>query len=95
MCCALKFKSIIYIFRQEKYIYSEYIFLGIYSFFKEVKVKMNYGFQNEENFVILFNNKFFYELDSNSKNAKERYIVCVRWNFIKGDIIIFKNNLKC
>lgn len=30
-------------------------------------------------------------LDRNSKNAKERYIVCVRWNFIKDNIIEFKN----
>ena len=27
-----------------------------------------------------------------SKYAKERYIVCIRWNFIKEDIIEFKNN---
>lgn len=33
-------------------------------------------------------------LDGNSKNAKERYIVCIRWNFIKEDIISFRNNLK-
>ena len=31
-------------------------------------------------------------LDGTSNNAKERYIVCVRWNFIKEDIINFKNN---
>ena len=29
-------------------------------------------------------------LNHNSKNAKERYIVCVRWNFIKESIIEFK-----
>ena len=27
-----------------------------------------------------------------SKNDKDRYIVCVRWNFIKEDIINFKKN---
>ena len=27
-----------------------------------------------------------------SKNAKERYLVCIRWNFIKESIIEFKNN---
>ncbi|MBQ2872841.1 MAG: hypothetical protein IJE89_02460 [Bacilli bacterium] len=31
-------------------------------------------------------------LDGNSNNAKERYIVCIRWNFIREDIICFKNN---
>ena len=29
-------------------------------------------------------------LDINSKNAKDRYIVCIRWNFIKEDILEFK-----
>ena len=29
-----------------------------------------------------------------SKNIKDRYIVCVRWNFIKEDIIEFKNSMK-
>ena len=29
---------------------------------------MNYGYQNEYDFVELFNNKFLYELDSNSQN---------------------------
>jgi len=32
-------------------------------------------------------------LNRDSKNAKERYIVCVRWNFIKESIIEFKANL--
>lgn len=30
----------------------------------------------------------------NSKNKNDRYLVCVRWNFIKESIIEFKNN-KC
>ena len=33
-------------------------------------------------------------LDRNSKNPKERYIVCIRWNFLKEDIIEFKKNIK-
>jgi len=33
-------------------------------------------------------------LERNSKNAKDRYIVCIRWNFIKETIINFKNSLK-
>jgi len=33
-------------------------------------------------------------LERNSKNAKDRYIVCIRWNFIKESIIDFKNGLK-
>ena len=32
-------------------------------------------------------------LDGNSKNAKDRYIVCIRWNFIKESIIEFKRCL--
>lgn len=34
--------------------------------------------------------------DTNIKqiNSKERYMVCVRWNFIREDIINFKNNKK-
>lgn len=32
-------------------------------------------------------------LDGNSKNKKDRYLVCVRWNFIKEDIINFKDNV--
>ena len=31
-------------------------------------------------------------LNRDSKNAKERYLVCIRWNFIKESIIEFKNN---
>jgi len=30
-------------------------------------------------------------LDGNSNNVKDRYIVCIRWNFIKEDIISFKS----
>ena len=30
-------------------------------------------------------------LERNSKNAKERYIVSIRWNFIREDIINFRN----
>lgn len=33
-------------------------------------------------------------LDRNSKNKKDRYIVCVRWNFIKEEIILFKNSIE-
>ena len=33
-------------------------------------------------------------LDGNSKNNRDRYLVCIRWNFIKEDIIEFKNNKK-
>ena len=29
---------------------------------------MNYGYQNELDFVLLFNNKYLYELDNNSRN---------------------------
>ena len=31
-------------------------------------------------------------LDRVSKNSKERYIVCIRWNFIKENILNFKNS---
>ena len=31
-------------------------------------------------------------LDGNSKNNRDRYLVCIRWNFIKQDIMDFKNN---
>lgn len=34
-------------------------------------------------------------LEGNSSKAKERYIVAIRWNFIKEDIIKFKLNHKC
>jgi len=30
-------------------------------------------------------------LDGHSKNVKDKYIVCIRWNFIKENIIDFKN----
>lgn len=33
-------------------------------------------------------------LDGNSKNNRDRYLVCIRWNFIKQDIIEFKKNKK-
>ena len=33
-------------------------------------------------------------LNHDSKYAKERYIVCIRWNFIKESIIDFKKNNK-
>ena len=31
-------------------------------------------------------------LDRNSDNVKDRYIVCIRWDFIKESIENFKNN---
>ena len=31
-------------------------------------------------------------LDGTSKNIKDRYLLCVRWNFLKEDIINFKKN---
>ena len=33
-------------------------------------------------------------LDGTSKNIKDRYLVCIRWNFIKEDIISFKKSIK-
>ena len=33
-------------------------------------------------------------LDGNSKNWKDRYLVCIIWNFIKEDIINFNNSKK-
>lgn len=33
-------------------------------------------------------------LDGNSRNAKDRYIVCIRWNFIRDDIIGFRDNMR-
>ncbi len=30
-------------------------------------------------------------LDKSSKNVKDRYLVCIRWNFIRESIITFKN----
>lgn len=30
-------------------------------------------------------------LNRDSNNPKERYIVCIRWNFLREDIINFKN----
>ena len=33
-------------------------------------------------------------LDGTSKNVKDRYIVCIRWNFIKEDILRFKSSMK-
>ena len=33
-------------------------------------------------------------LKRDSKNFKDRYLICVRWNFIQESIIDFKNNLK-
>lgn len=32
-------------------------------------------------------------LERNCYNAKDRYVVCIRWNFIKEDIILFKNTI--
>lgn len=29
---------------------------------------MNYGYQNERDFVLLFNNKYLHQLDNNSQN---------------------------
>ena len=46
---------------------------------------MNYGYQNEKDFVILFNDKYLYELDSNSQNfLKELF----------GDVINCEEKIK-
>ena len=33
-------------------------------------------------------------LTNTSKNVKDRYLVCIRWNFIREDIINFKNSIQ-
>ncbi len=43
----------------------------------------NYGYQNEKDFVSFFNKKHLNDLDGNSKNIKDRYLICARWNFIR------------
>lgn len=40
---------------------------------------MNYGYQNEYDFVELFNNKYLYVLDDNSRNFLKRII----WGYNK------------
>lgn len=32
-------------------------------------------------------------LDGKTNNIKDRYLVCIRWNFIKESIIEFKRNI--
>lgn len=67
---------------------------------------MNYGFQNEYDFVRLFNNKHFYELDNNSQSFlrdlfgdvidNEQLIRCWKNRMVqKADIFIkYKNYIK-
>lgn len=62
-----------------------YIYDDVYSFFGEVYI-MNYGYQNEYDFVTLFNQKYLYELDCNSQN------------FLKdlfGDVIDESEPIRC
>lgn len=67
---------------------------------------MNYGYQNEEDFVKLFNDKYFYELDNNSQiflkelfgdviNNDERIKSWKNKMVQKTDIFIkYKNHIK-
>ena len=67
---------------------------------------MNYGFQNERDFVELFNNKYLYELDEKSKSFikdlfeeiidEEETIICWKNKMVqKADIFIkYKNYVK-
>lgn len=60
-------RTIIYILRQEEYIYSGIPLKGIPFFDIRKGDRMNYGYQNEYDFVELFNGKYIYELDDNSQ----------------------------
>ena len=53
---------------------------------------MNYGLENEYNFVDLFNNKFFYELDQNS----QKFLLDLFGNIFDSDnrIVAWKNKLR-
>lgn len=53
-------------FKANKIYLFEYNLRGLY-FFYERNYKMNYGYQNEYDFVELFNSKYLYELDDNSQ----------------------------
>ena len=67
---------------------------------------MNYGYQNEEDFVNLFNGKYFYELDNNSQKFLKELFIDVKNNeekikswknkvSQKTDIFIkYKNHIK-
>lgn len=67
---------------------------------------MNYGYQNEKDFVELFNDKYFYELDNNSQqflkelfgeiiNEEERIKSWKNKMVQKTDIFIkYKNHIK-
>lgn len=62
-----------------------YIYDDVYSFFGEVYI-MNYGYQNEYDFVELFNDKYLHELDDNSQKLL---------NELFGEVIDNENIIKC
>ena len=66
-------RTIIYILRQEEYIYSGIPLKGIPFFDIRKGDRMNYGYQNEYDFVELFNGKYIYELDDNQIYVDEQY----------------------
>ena len=48
---------------------------------------MNYGYQNEKNFVDLFNDKIFYELDNNSQKFLRTLSTMVSLSYAKAYIV--------
>lgn len=56
--------------------------LNLYALFKKYEIYVNTFFKQKMDLV------------RNSAHWKERYIVCIRWNFIKQDIIDFKKKGK-
>ena len=48
---------------------------------------MNYGYQNEKDFIVLFNDKIFYELDNNSQKFLRTLNIMVSLSYAKAYIV--------
>ena len=88
-------RTIIYILRQEEYIYSGIPLKGIPFFDIRKGDRMNYGYQNEYDFVELFNGKYIYELDDNSQQfLKELFVIIPNKRILNINKIIKINKRK-
>ncbi|MBQ3474731.1 MAG: hypothetical protein IJH20_00955 [Bacilli bacterium] len=68
----------------------DYVWIKKYEIYDLILFKRNYKHTSPHISCLTIGPKKR-NLNGNSKNWKEKYIVCVRWNFIRESIIEFKN----
>lgn len=70
----------------------DYVWIKKYDLYELILSKRNYKYTSPHFCCITIGPKKR-NLNKNSKNPKDRYLIAVRWNYIRESIIEYKNNL--